>query len=189
MSGEGEKKTDPGGGELPLDLPGPLLFEVFSRIPILELRRLHKQRISPKFDAAIKAVLGQIALDALSEVLDLDRKDADCEAYDLTRSKAGYLFTEGSFRLDTSYSGLDCCWRDRPLSVSPLRRRCTGWNYGSAEPCTWKEGGRKFQLGLAGVDPWQTYDSAPWPGEPGYSSDESQEQEDAPGDDIAPVQQ
>jgi hypothetical protein len=103
------KRETPGGGELPVDLPGPLLFEVFSRIPILELRRLHEQRISPKFDAAIKAVLGQIALDALSEVLDLDRKGAECEAYDLTRSKAGYLFKEGTSRLDTSYSGLDCC--------------------------------------------------------------------------------
>lgn len=144
------KKPAPGGGQLPLDLPHTLQFLILARIPIYELRRLLIQEISPEFSAAIRRVLGEIALEVLRLTLEGDKhwgsKDAD---HVRQESKARYLYGdgEGPWRVENSYSDLYCCWRDRPLSDA-LPERSTGWIYGDAEPSTWIEGGRRFQPSL-----------------------------------------
>jgi hypothetical protein len=73
MSGESRKKPAPGGGELLSSLPDHLRFQILGRIPILELRRLLKDKVSPDFLAAIRAVLKEIAMECLKAILDADR--------------------------------------------------------------------------------------------------------------------
>jgi hypothetical protein len=77
------KKQAPKGGKLPLDLPEPILFNLFSSIPILELKRLPRYPISHRFLAAIREVLRRIALESLQKTLDLYKKKsaAGKEAY------------------------------------------------------------------------------------------------------------
>jgi hypothetical protein len=82
MSGnEDAKKPAHGGGQLPLDLPHTLQFLILARIPIYELRRLLIDEVSPEFSAAIRRVLGEIAMEVLRLTLKGDKhwgsKDAD----------------------------------------------------------------------------------------------------------------
>jgi hypothetical protein len=80
MSGVGKKKEAPGRGVL-FGLSLHLQVNILSRIPILELRRLHKGKVSPHFSAAIKRTLAEIALKC-QEVLDADRSgNQDTDAY------------------------------------------------------------------------------------------------------------
>jgi hypothetical protein len=144
------KKPAPGRGQLPLKLPHTLQLLILARIPIYELRRLLIQEINPEFSAAIRRVLGEIALEVLRLTLKGNKhwgsKDAD---HVRQESKARYLYGdgEGPWRVENSYPDLYCCWRDRPLSAA-LPERSTGWIYGDVESSTWIEGGRRFQPSL-----------------------------------------
>jgi hypothetical protein len=147
MSGVGKKKEAPGRGVL-FGLPLHLQVNILSRIPILELRRLHKGKVSPHFSAAIKRTLGEIALKCQEAVLDVDRSgNQDTDAYKQAY-KAQYLFTDvAKWQVNKGYSAPDCCWRDGPLFSFPPEE-ATWWNFGDAERGTWIEGGRKFQLNI-----------------------------------------
>jgi hypothetical protein len=59
MSEDNSKKQAPGGGDRCSILPVPLIVNILSRIPILELRRLDRGKVSPHFSAAIKSTLGK----------------------------------------------------------------------------------------------------------------------------------
>jgi hypothetical protein len=48
-------------GQLPLDLPDEVLFQVLARVPILKLRWLLRQRVNRRFAAAIRSVLLDMA--------------------------------------------------------------------------------------------------------------------------------
>jgi hypothetical protein len=65
MSGTKKKGQALGGGELLLTLPRTLQLEILGRIPIYELRRLLIDEVSPQFSAAIRRVLGKIALEVI----------------------------------------------------------------------------------------------------------------------------
>jgi hypothetical protein len=100
------------GGELPLNLPGNILFKILARIPIPELRRLLRDRVSRRFSAAIKDVLVEIAIQAAREALALDEQGAmGQDAYDQAE-KARLVHSASSAyprRFDEAYAGRDCC--------------------------------------------------------------------------------
>jgi hypothetical protein len=153
MSGVGKKKEAPGRGVL-FDLPLHLQVNILSRIPILELRRLHKGKVSPRFSAAIKRTLGEITLKCQEAVLDADRSgNQDTDAYKQAY-KVQYLFTDvAEWQVNKGYSAPGCGWRDGPLSSFPPEE-ATWWNFGDADRGTWIEGGRKFQLNIT-PNPWE----------------------------------
>jgi hypothetical protein len=120
MSGDSSRRQAPEGGDPFSDLPIPLQVKILGRIPILELRRLHNEKVSPHFSAAIKRTLGKIALECQKEVLEADRLgNRDTDAYKQAY-KARYLFTDvAEWEVEHAYSAPDCCWRDAPLSSFP----------------------------------------------------------------------
>jgi hypothetical protein len=157
MSGESRKKPAPGGGEFLLTLPSHLRFLILGRIPILELRRLLKGKVSPHFSAAIRAVFKEIFMECLKAILDADKtRNHDTHAFKQSY-KAEYLLKDvASWRMEQAYSAPDCCWRDAPLSAIQPEEAGSGWSYGDADPCTWIEGGRRFQVGIP-RNPWEAW--------------------------------
>jgi hypothetical protein len=92
MSGEKKrKKLAPGGGECLFDLPFPLQCLILARIPIAELRRLMRAKVSPQLTVVIRAVLKQIALNAVKKSLDLDEQGAEGEDDYYQVSKVQYI--------------------------------------------------------------------------------------------------
>jgi hypothetical protein len=151
MSGNSNKRQAPGGGEPLLDLPGPLLYKVFGRVPIPELRRLLRGRVSPRFFAAIKAFLLEIARGAAKKSLNLDEKGAVGEDAYYQTAKAQYIVSSPNYPRSpkSSYSARDCNRRYEPLSqLEEPEAVYTGWPFNLAEPYTWIEGGRDLQAGL-----------------------------------------
>jgi hypothetical protein len=69
-SEDNSRKRAPGGSDPCSILRVPLIVNILSRIPILELRRLHRGRVSPHFSAAIKRTLGEIALKCQEAILE-----------------------------------------------------------------------------------------------------------------------
>jgi hypothetical protein len=65
-----------GEGELPLDLPDEVLFEVLARVPITELCRLLRQKVSRRFAAAIRNVFPEMASQVVRRACDLDEQGA-----------------------------------------------------------------------------------------------------------------
>jgi hypothetical protein len=141
-----------GRGDL-FGLPIPLQVNILGRIPILELRRLHKEKVSPHFSAAIKRTLGEIALECQKAVLEADRSgDRDTDSYKHAY-KERYLLTDvAKWEVENAYSAPDCCWRDAPLSSFPPDET-TGWRHGDAERGTWIERDWEFQLNIT-PNPW-----------------------------------
>jgi hypothetical protein len=153
MSEKSSSRQAPGGGVSFSDLPVPLQIHILQRISILELRRLHKGKVSPCFSAAIKRTLGEIALKCQEAVLEADRTgNRDTDAY-RQAYKARYLLTDAAkWEVENAYFASDCCWRDAPLSSLPPDE-ATVWNHGDAYCGTWIEGGREFQLNIT-PNPW-----------------------------------
>jgi hypothetical protein len=82
MSGDSSRRQAQGGGDPFSDLPIPLQVKILGGIPILELRRLHKEKVGPHFLAAFERTLGEIALECQKAVLEADRSDnRDTDAY------------------------------------------------------------------------------------------------------------
>jgi hypothetical protein len=137
--------------KLPLDLPDEVLFEVLARVPITELRRLLRQRVSRGFAAAIRSVFLEIASQAVRRACDLDKQGAVGDKEYERAFKLRFIISPPSKWIDTAYSARDCNWRSGPLFKDSTSRMYSGWPASSAEPRTWLEGGRKLQTGL----PWQ----------------------------------
>jgi hypothetical protein len=74
--GIGQTVEVAGEGELPLDLPDEVLFEVLARVPITELRGLLRQRVSRRFATAIRNVFLEMASQAVRRACDLDEQGA-----------------------------------------------------------------------------------------------------------------
>jgi hypothetical protein len=94
MSKDNSKKQAPGGSDPCSILLVPLIVNILSRIPILELRRLHREKVSPHFSAAIKRTLGEIALKCQEAILEADMSgDKETVAYKQSY-KARYLLSD-----------------------------------------------------------------------------------------------
>jgi hypothetical protein len=107
--------------------------------------------VSPRFSAAIKAVLLEMLYEAGKKSLDLEEKGATGEDAYYQTAKAQYIVSPPHFprSLKSSYSARDCSWRYEPLSqMEDPEAVYTGWPFNLAEPYTWIEGGRDFQAGL-----------------------------------------
>src|SRR6478609_6333587 len=113
MSEDSSRKQAPGGGDPCSILPRPLIVNILSRIPILELRRLHKDKVSPRFSAAIKRTLGEIALKCQEAIPEADRSGSkDTDAYRQSY-KGPYLLSDvAEWQVETAYSAPDCYWRE-----------------------------------------------------------------------------
>jgi hypothetical protein len=109
MSENSSRRQAQGGGVSFSDLPIPLQVHILERIPILELRWLHKEKVSPRFSAAIKRTLGEIALKCQEAVLEADRSgNKDTDAYKQAY-KARYLLTDvAEWEVEHAYSAPDC---------------------------------------------------------------------------------
>jgi hypothetical protein len=143
MSGKSSSRQAPGGGVGFSDLPRSLQVNILQRIPILELRRLHKDKVSPRFSAAIKRTLGEIALKCQEAILEADRSgDKDTDAY-----RQRYLLSNvADWQVATAYSAPDCYWREGPLSAEETRtQKWTAWN-GDAESWHLDRGGLKVPV-------------------------------------------
>jgi hypothetical protein len=155
ISEDNSKKQAPGGGDPCSSLPSTLIVNIINCIRILELRRLHRGKVSPHFPAAIKRTLGEIALKCQEAILKADRSgDKETVAYKQSYKACDLLSNVPEWQVETAYSAPDCCWRDKPLSSSSLDK-ATGWNYGDAELVIWIEGGGRFQLGIT-ANPWES---------------------------------
>jgi hypothetical protein len=108
MSEDNSKKQAPEGGDPCSILPVPLIVNILSRIPILELRRFHRGKISPHFSAAIKRTFGKIALKCQEAILEADRLgDKETVAYKQFY-KACYLLSDvPEWQVETVYSAPD----------------------------------------------------------------------------------
>ena len=122
MSGKSSSRQAPGGGVGFSDLPRPLQVNILQRIPILELRRLHKDKVSPRFSAAIKRTLLEIALKCQEAILEADRSgNKDTDAYRQSY-KARYLLLDvADWQVATAYSAPDCYWREGSISAEEAR--------------------------------------------------------------------
>jgi hypothetical protein len=139
-----------GVGELLLDLPNEVLFKVLARVPITELRRLLRERVSRRFAAAIRNVFLEMASQAMRRACDLDEQGAvGDKAYEQS-FKIRFIVSPPSPWVDRAYSARDCKWRSGPLSHDSTEGMYSRWPASSAEPRTWLKGGRKFQVRL----PW-----------------------------------
>jgi hypothetical protein len=99
----------PGGGVGFSDLPRPLQVNILQRIPILEFRRLHKDKDSPRFSAAIKRTLGEIALKCQEAILEADRSgNKDTDAYRQLYKGRCLLADVANWQVKTAYSAPDC---------------------------------------------------------------------------------
>jgi hypothetical protein len=129
-------------------LPDEVLFEVLARVPITELRKLLRQRVSRRFAAAIKRVFLEMASQAVRKACELDEQGAMGNSAYEQPSKIRFIVSAPSFYprgMHEAYSARDCNWRIGPLSQEdPLEMYTKSpWPSESAEWNTWLEGGRK----------------------------------------------
>jgi hypothetical protein len=75
-NGTGRTVEVVGVGELSIDLPDEVLFEVLARVPTTELHRLLRQTVSRRFAGAIRNVFLEMASQAVRRACDLDEQGA-----------------------------------------------------------------------------------------------------------------
>jgi hypothetical protein len=103
-----------GVGKLPLDLLDEVLFEVLARVPITELQRLLRQKVSRRFVAAIKSVFLEMASQAVRRACELDEQGAVGDSPYEQAFKIWFTvcppfnYPRG---IDEAYSARDCHWR------------------------------------------------------------------------------
>jgi uncharacterized protein YbdZ (MbtH family) len=137
-----------GVGGLPLDLPDEVLFEVLAGVSIMELCRLLRKRVSSRFASAIRKVFLEMASQAVRRACDLDEQGAVEDKAYAQVFKAPFIVSPPSPWVDRTYSDRTCDWRSGPLLHENTEAMYSGWPATSAEPRTWREGGRKLQAGL-----------------------------------------
>jgi hypothetical protein len=94
-----------GVGQLPLDLPNDVLFEILACVPILELGRLLRQKVSRRFVTAIRSVFLEMASQAVRRACELDKEGA---------------VGDGPYKKPSKYGTLSC---HRPTTIARLIRR------------------------------------------------------------------